>query len=77
MTLKLNQRFETNDEFVGVFNIESKKIFDIWTEFDCKKATVRHLYLCQIQVHLSVNQGPPIFPTGNQEPSIFPDFPEK
>ena len=56
MTLKLNQRFETNDEFVGVFNIESKKIFDIWTEFDCKKATVRHLYLCQIHVHLSVNR---------------------
>jgi len=41
------------------------------------KITGRHLYLCQIQVHLSVNQEPPIFPTGNQEPSIFADFPEK
>ena len=64
-TLKLNQHFETYDEFLSVFNIERKKNFDFWTKFDCKKTTGRHLYLCQIQVHLSVNQKPPIFPTGN------------
>ena len=36
-TLKLNQRFETYDELLSVFNIENKKNFDIWTKFDCKK----------------------------------------
>ena len=34
---KLNQRFETYDEFLSVFNIESKKNFDIWTKHDNRR----------------------------------------
>ena len=34
MALKLNQRFETYDKFLSVFNIESKNNFDVWTKFD-------------------------------------------
>jgi hypothetical protein len=66
-TLKLNQRFETYDEFLSVFNIENKKNFDIWTKFDCKKQPDG----------TTGNQEPLIFRTGNQKLSIFPDFPEK
>ena len=33
-TLKFNQRFETYDEFLTVFNIESKKNFDTWTKHE-------------------------------------------
>ncbi len=36
-TLKLNQLFITYDEFLSVFNIESKKNFDIWTELDSRR----------------------------------------
>jgi len=53
--LKLNQRFKTYDEFLSVFSIERKKNFDIWTKFDCKKQP-DGIYLCQIQLHLTVNQ---------------------
>ena len=55
MTLKLNQRFEIYDEFLSVFNIESKKNFDIWTKFDCKKHPngtyiyVKYRYICVSQ----------------------------
>jgi hypothetical protein len=37
MTLKLNQRFETHDEFLSVFNIERKKNLEVWTIVDSKK----------------------------------------
>ena len=36
-TLKLCQRFETYDEFLSGFNIESKKNFDIWTKIDSRR----------------------------------------
>ncbi len=36
-TLNLNQRFETYDGFLSLFNIERKRNFDIRTKFDCKK----------------------------------------
>jgi len=36
-TLKLNQRFETHDEFLSVFNIERKKNLEVWTIVDSKK----------------------------------------
>jgi len=35
--LKFNQRFETYDEFLSVFNIESKKNFDMWTKHDSRR----------------------------------------
>ena len=35
--LKLNQRFITYDEFLSVFNIESKKNFNIWTKLDSSR----------------------------------------
>jgi hypothetical protein len=39
-TLKLNQRFETYEEFLNVLNTESKKNFDIWTKVDIRKNNV-------------------------------------
>ena len=39
-TLKLNQRFETYEEFLNVLNTESKKNFDIWTKVDSRKNNV-------------------------------------
>ena len=38
--VKLNQRFETYEEFLNVLNTESKKNFDIWTKVDSRKNNV-------------------------------------
>ena len=81
-TLKLNQRFETYNEFLSVVNINMlysffnnyKLLFFLISFLFFNKLT--SLYLTLVLVH-SVNQELPIFPTVNQEPPIFPDFPEK
>jgi hypothetical protein len=44
-TLKLNQRFETYEEFLNVLNTKSKN-FDIWKKVDSRKNNVgEYLYV--------------------------------
>jgi hypothetical protein len=85
-TLKLNQRFETYIEFISVFNIESKKNFDIWAKFDCQKhqdgtyihVKIRFIYhnkpIYIIQFNIVCTFTPK---SVNQEPPIFPENPGK
>ena len=48
-TLKFNRRFETYDEF----QYRKQEEFRHFDQIRLQKNIQRHLYLCQIQVHLS------------------------
>ena len=63
--VKLNQRFETYEEFLNVLNTESKKNFDIWTKVDSRKNNVggylyvkfKCIYYNKLDCHLKTASG--------------------